>query len=118
MGLRQSFRFKHSSIEEVRTFLRGLSHAATLDDRSEFLVFSELPAQSPFSFDCELVEEGFHSERAGDYFAFLGIMVEGLTGHFGSVRYRTHEDLHAVPNAQVLPRARFQPIPQSTGIAS
>jgi hypothetical protein len=85
MGLRQSFRFKHASIEEVRTFLRGLSHVATLDDRSEFFVFSELAGQPPFTFDCELSQEGFHSERAGEYFAFLGIMVEGLTGHFGPV---------------------------------
>jgi hypothetical protein len=85
MGLHQAFRFKHASPEEVRTFLRGLTHAAALEDRVELLIFSELPGEPSFTFDCELTSEGFQSERAGEYFPFLGLLVEGLTGHFGPV---------------------------------
>lgn len=85
MGLHQSFRFKHQSTDEVRAFLRELSSVAVLDDRRDFFVFSQLPGQPPFTFDCELVADGIHSERAGEYFAFLGLFVEALTGNFGRV---------------------------------
>ncbi|MBI3771742.1 MAG: hypothetical protein HY272_03475 [Gammaproteobacteria bacterium] len=85
MGLHQSFRFKHQSADEVRAFLRELSTVAVLEDRGDFFVFSHLPDQPPFTFDCELVAEGVRSERAGEYFAFLGLFVEALTGKFGRV---------------------------------
>jgi hypothetical protein len=83
MGLHQSFRFKHQSANEVRAFLRELSTVAVLDDRGDFFVFSQLPGQPPFTFDCELVADGLRSERGGEYFAFLGLFVEALTGKFG-----------------------------------
>ena len=85
MGLRQSFRFKHASADEVRAFLRDLAEIAALDDRGEFFVFSQRPGEAPFTFDCELVPDGLVSERAGEYFAFLGLFVEALTGKFGRV---------------------------------
>ncbi len=86
MGMHQSFQFTHASQEEVRRFLRSLGAVASIDDRSEFFVFSQWPGQPAFTFDCELTEDGFKSERAGKYFEFLGVLVEGLTGHFGPVR--------------------------------
>jgi hypothetical protein len=85
MGLRQSFRFKHHSPEEIRAFLRDLSGVAALDDRGDFFVFSQLPGAPPFTFDCELVANGINSERAGEYFPFLGLFIEVLTGKFGRV---------------------------------
>lgn len=85
MGLHQEFRFKHSSPEEVRIFLRGLSDAAAIEDRGEFFVFSQLPGTPAFTFDCELVQSGIRSERAGEYFPFLGLFLECLTGTFGAV---------------------------------
>jgi hypothetical protein len=85
MGLHQSFHFKHQSNDEVGAFLRELSGVAVLDDRGDFFVFSQLPGQLPFTFDCELVADGIESERAGEYFAFLGLFVEALTGKFGRV---------------------------------
>jgi hypothetical protein len=85
MGLHQAFRFDHESPDEVREFLRTLSGLAALDDRGEFFVFSQLPGQPSFTFDCELVPEGIHSERGGEYFRFLGLFVEALTGKFGPV---------------------------------
>jgi hypothetical protein len=85
MGLRQSFRFKHASADEVRAFLRELAEVASLDERDDLFVFSQGPGEAAFTFDCELVADGIHSERAGEYFTFLGLFVEALTGKFGRV---------------------------------
>ena len=85
MGLHQSFRFEHKSQDDVRAFLQDLSHAAALSGGPEFFVLSQLPGAKAFTFDCELTEAGLVSERAGSYFEFLGIFIEGLTGTFGAV---------------------------------
>lgn len=86
MGLRQSFHFKHLSREDVRAFLRQqFVGVAALDDRTDFFVFAQLPGRSPFTFDCELVQEGIRSDRAGEYFWFLGTFIEALTAYFGPV---------------------------------
>ena len=85
MGLRQTFRFKFSAEEDVRSFLRTLSQSAVVDDRTDFFVFSQLPGQPDFTFDCELVPEGLHSERGGNYLEFLGLFIEAITGQFGCV---------------------------------
>lgn len=85
MGLHQEFRFKHASPEKVRVVLRGLPDAAAIEDRGDFFVFSQLPGGAPFTFDCELIESGIRSERAGEYFPFLGLFLEALTGTFGAV---------------------------------
>jgi hypothetical protein len=85
MGLHQEFRFKHNSPEDVRIFLRRLSGTAVVDDRNDFFVFSQLPGAPEFTFDCELIECGFRSERGGEYFHFLGVFLESLTGAFGAV---------------------------------
>jgi hypothetical protein len=84
MGLRQTFLFE-ARAEEVRSFLRGLSEVVDVEDRSDFFVFR--PREGPaFEFDCELVPGGVRSERAGEYFWFLGFFVEKLTGQFGKVQ--------------------------------
>jgi hypothetical protein len=83
MGLRQTFRFE-ANASEVREFLRGLSAVVDVDDRGDFFVFRSRGAPE-FVFDCELVPGGLKSDRAGDYFSFLGLFVEQLTGRFGKV---------------------------------
>jgi hypothetical protein len=86
MGLRQSFLFEHTSTDDVRAFLVELAAPAVLESRNEhFFVFSQRPGEAAFTFDCELVADGIHSSRAGEYFAFLGAFVEALTGTFGRV---------------------------------
>ena len=82
--MRQDFRFKFDSTDEVRQFLRSLSGVAKIDDREEFFVFTELKGKS-FSFDCELQPFGLRTNRGGNYFEFLGQFLEGLTGEFGAV---------------------------------
>ena len=86
MGLRQSFRFEFQSRDEVRTFLRSLSDIAAITESHDFFVFSQLPTQPEFTFDCELVPDGIDSDRAGNYFPFLGVFIETITGRFGQVR--------------------------------
>ena len=84
MGLRQHFRFASTSQEAVLQILREFSEVAKVDERDGFVVFSQHDG-AEFSFDCELVEDGIVSERAGEYFAFLGMFLESLTGAFGPV---------------------------------
>ncbi|MDI3383466.1 hypothetical protein ACFPPF_14410 [Xenophilus aerolatus] len=84
MGLRQHFRFSSTSPETVLEVLRGLSAVAIFDERGEFVLFSQREGVE-FLFDCELVEDGIASERSGEYFTFLGIFLEALTGAFGPV---------------------------------
>ena len=84
MGLRQNFRFAFESPDVVRQHLRELAAMASLDERAdEFFVFSQRAGDPEFAFDCELTQNGIRSERAGEYFTFLGTIVESLTGRFG-----------------------------------
>ena len=86
MGIRQRFSFQRSSEAEVCEFLRQLASSATVQERPGFFVFTEQGSEPAFSFDCEVTSEGLVSERAGEYFAFLGIFIEALTGRFGAVK--------------------------------
>lgn len=89
MGLRQHFRFSSASQQVVLEALRDFSQVAIVDERAGFVVFTQRDG-AEFSFDCELVKDGIVSERAGEYFAFLGMFLELLTGTFGPV---TVEDI-------------------------
>ncbi|MDR7378281.1 hypothetical protein J2X19_002960 [Rhodoferax ferrireducens] len=84
MGLRQHFQFSSASQDAVLQVLRGFSEVANLDERGEFVVFTQRDGVE-FSFDCELVKDGIVSERAGGYFASLGMFLEALTDAFGAV---------------------------------
>jgi hypothetical protein len=86
MGLHQDFRFDFESQDAVRRFLRGLAASAALSEHEgEFFVFSQRAGDPEFTFDCELTREGVRSERGGEYFTFLGMFIEALTGQFGAV---------------------------------
>jgi len=41
--------------------------------------------EPPFQFHCVIVLGGINVNRAGEYFEFLGMFVEALTGEFGKV---------------------------------
>ena len=83
MGLRQTFRFVASQ-QQIRQFLRGFEGDARVEDRGDFFVFSSR-SEPAFEFDCEVLADGIKSERSGEYFRFLGVFVEALTGQFGKV---------------------------------
>jgi hypothetical protein len=84
MGLRQNFRFKYSESTEVEAFLRNFGSNVSVEDKGQFFVFTPLNGES-FTFDCQVVLHGLLSERAGNYFCFLGQFIEALTGQFGPV---------------------------------
>ena len=84
MGLRQHFRFKYAAASEVRAFLCSLSEDVNVEDKGEFFVFTPLAGES-FTFDCEILPTGLLSDRGGNYFSFLGLFIEALTGKFGPV---------------------------------
>lgn len=85
MGLRQEFRFKYNSVSEVQDFLLSLSNFAVVNSNENFFVFSNLTNQPEFTFDCEVTKSGIASDRAGNYFNFLGVFIESLTGRFGKM---------------------------------
>ena len=82
MGLSQDFRFRYVSPSQVQDLLRGLGFA-NVNDRSEFFVL--INAGQTFSFECAIEPFGLRTDRAGEYFEFLGQFVEALTGQFGSI---------------------------------
>jgi len=85
MGLRQSFRFSAQSETLVEEFLRRLSAVAPLDEERERFLFTNPPDELPFVFHCVIVQGGVNVDRAGEYFKFLGVFIEALTGEFGPV---------------------------------
>ncbi|MBP7780189.1 MAG: hypothetical protein KA045_01470 [Burkholderiaceae bacterium] len=85
MGLRQQFRFFAQCETTVEEFLRGLGEVATLDEERERFLFTEASGQLPFEFHCVIVQGGIDVDRSGEYFEFLGVFVEALTGEFGRV---------------------------------
>lgn len=69
----------------VEGFLRGLGRGCSLDEERESFLFSGLSNAQSFEFHCIIVQGGIDVHRAGQYFEFLGMFVEGLTGEFGPV---------------------------------
>jgi hypothetical protein len=85
MGLRQKFRFSAQSETLVEEFLRGLGEVADLDEERERFIFTSKAGEPPFQFHCTIVKGGIDADRSGEYFKFLGIFVEALTGEFGRI---------------------------------
>lgn len=85
MGLRQTFRFSAQSETLVEEFLRGLGEVADLDEERERFFFTSKAGKPPFHFYCAIVQGGIDVDRSGEYFKFLGVFVEALTGEFGRI---------------------------------
>lgn len=85
MGLRQTFRFAAQSETLVEEFLRDLGKVAELDEEREVFLFTSKADEPPFQFYCVIVQGGVDVNRSGEYFWFLGVFLEGLTGEFGVV---------------------------------
>jgi len=96
MIARQKFRFYAQSETLLEYVLRGLSQIAALDEERERFSFTNLATQPKFNVDCVIVTGGIDVDSAGDYYAFLGALVETLTTQFGEVlieRSGHHESL-------------------------
>lgn len=85
MGLSQDFRFKCESHSRVQDFLRSqFDDVANVDDRGDLFVFTTKDGPE-FKFACTIMPFGIRSDRAGEYFTFLGMFIEALTGEFSTV---------------------------------
>ena len=85
MGFSQDFRFKYESHSQVQDFLRTqFDNVANVDERGDFFVYTSKDGPK-FTFDCMIMPFGIRSDRAGEYFSFLGMFIEALTGEFSTV---------------------------------
>lgn len=85
MGLSQDFRFKYESPAQVQDFLRAqFDNVANVDIRGDLFLFTS-KGERKFTFDCVIMPFGLCSDRAGEYFTFLGMFIEALTGKFDTV---------------------------------
>jgi hypothetical protein len=85
MGLRQTFRFSAQSETLVEQALRRLGEVASLDEERARFLFTNKTGIQPFEFHCVIVQGGIDVNRSGEYFGFLGVFLETLTGDFGAV---------------------------------
>jgi len=84
--MQQIFKFAYDDRRQLQALLESLGSNARLDRRAdEFFVYTAQAGEPEFSFDVEIVPQGFCSLRSGNYFAFLGLFVEAVTGAFGPV---------------------------------
>ncbi len=84
MSLSQDFHFTYRSPSQVEEFLHTFDNVANVDDRGEFFGFTA-KAGPRFTFDCVITPFGLRTDRAGEYFTFLGQFIEALTAKFGRV---------------------------------
>lgn len=85
MVRRQTFRFSAESETLVEDCLRGLGSIAELDEERESFLYTNKTGEQAFRFQCVIVQGGVASERSGNYFAFLGQIVEALAKEFGKI---------------------------------
>jgi len=77
--------FNCDSDTDLDALLRKLEAIATFREGTGFYFFSQLPGQPEFQFDCELIQGGLITSRKGDYFSFLGHLIDALTSRFGAL---------------------------------
>ena len=84
MGLKQDFKFQFNSTQELKDFIMAFSANYLVEEFEEYYVISP-KENSSFTFHVSIESHGFTSDRAGEYFKFLGIFIEELTGTFGEI---------------------------------
>ncbi len=85
MIVQRMFRFYAQSETLLEYTLRGLSKFAALNEERERFFFTNLAGQPKFSFECHIVEDGIDVEARGQFFSFLGALVEALIEEFGKI---------------------------------
>ena len=84
MGLKQDFKFQFNSTQELKDFIMAFSANYLVEEFEEYYQIA-LKKDSDFTFYVSIESFGFSSDRAGEYFKFLGIFIEELTGTFGEI---------------------------------
>jgi len=80
MGLSQSFKFNYNTPSDIENILNDLG-ASSKNRLWTILEFNK--KQMKFEFAIE--EYGLNSQRSGDYFEALGLLIEKLTEKFGHI---------------------------------
>ena len=84
MGLHQDFKFEYEKRSDVERFLEDFSDSFMVDNHDGLFVISG-EAGAAFEFDANIEDFGLRSNRSGEYFEFLGVFLERITGEFGAV---------------------------------
>lgn len=72
MGLTQDLRFTYASRSQVQDFVQlQFVGAVNLSVQGGHFVFTSIE-EPRFTFECVIMSFGIRSDRAGEYFAFLG----------------------------------------------
>ena len=84
---RQTFWFSAQSETVVEDCLRSLDSVADLDEERETFLFTSKAGEPAFRCKCVIVQGGIEVDRSGNYFGFLGHLVEALASEFGKVAF-------------------------------
>lgn len=84
MGLSQDFKFKYNSVNEVKAFIQSLSDNFTVQKLEDHYRISSKD-KTDFSIHLSIEPFGIRCDRSGEYFKFVGILIEELTGNFGKI---------------------------------
>lgn len=84
MGLAQQFRFAYNDGSDLQTFIDDLKEEYSVTRQSNGLyVIKSIEDDGSFVFEAVIEDYGLYTHRSGNYFAFVGILVERLTAIFG-----------------------------------
>jgi hypothetical protein len=81
----QTFWFSAQSETLVEDCLRSLDSVAGLDEERETFLFTSKAGEPAFRCKCVIVQGGIEVDRSGNYFDFLGHLVEALANEFGKI---------------------------------
>lgn len=96
MGLKQDFKFKYEDALEVETFIQSFSDNFVVRKFEDHYLIRD-KNDSGFNLRLSVEPSGIRCDREGEYFRFVGIFVEEITGKFGEL---TIEDVWK-PNKQI-----------------
>ncbi len=85
MGLKQKFIFEYKDSKEVVSFIETFSEKYQIQNKHNDFFIIQNSNNSNFTFDFNIEPYGLSSERTGEYYQFLGLFIELLTGKFGTV---------------------------------
>ncbi len=84
MGLHQDFRFKYESRADVVDFIIKFTDTYCVNVAGYAFLISDYSG-GVFQMDISIEDFGLRTNRSGEYFEFLGVFLERLTGKFGAV---------------------------------
>ena len=84
MGLSQKIEFKYPSKNKLADFIEILCSNYSLLKEGNLLKISSRGSDH-FTFEMAIEDYGLYTHRSGQYFEFLGILIEELSGKFGKL---------------------------------